>query len=61
MKYLVTIVTVPGGLVLSDSFETDHTLGTPADQLISQPTTKIGLSEQGQLAQVHSLLAKQVF
>jgi len=32
-----------------------------ADQLIGQPTSKVGSSEQGQLALEISLLAKQVF
>ena len=53
--YLVTVMTVPGGLVLSDSFETDHALGLTADQLIGQPTAKVGFSEQGQLALGSSL------
>ena len=53
--YLVTVMTVPGSLVLSDPLETDHTLCLTLDQLNGQPTAKVGFSEQGQLALISSL------
>ena len=53
VEYLVTLVTIPGSVLLFDSVKADHTFGLASDQLVGQPGAQIGpgISEQGQLAQ----------
>ena len=53
VEYLVTLVTIPGSMLLFDSVKADHTFGLASDQLVGQPGAQIGpgISEQGQLAQ----------